>query len=235
MIIYPAIDIIDGKCVRLKQGSFDDVSIYGEDLVEIGFKWKEKGAKWLHLVDLDGARSKSPVNLDKIAEVANETKLDVQTGGGIRDIFSVDKIINKGIKRVILGTSAVSNPEFVKEAVREFRERIVIGIDAKDGLVAVNGWEQKSSIDAVELAKQMENLGVQTIIYTDISRDGMLMGPNLKAMEAMKNAVNIEVIASGGVASIKDIIDLKNTGMPGVIVGKALYTGGVDLEEALKL
>lgn len=234
MIIYPAIDIIDGNCVRLTQGKFDQVSVYGDNLVEIALKWKEAGAKWLHLVDLDGARGKKNSNPQKIKEVALATNLSIEVGGGIRDMQSLENILESGVSRAIIGTAAVKNPEFLKEAVKEFKEKVAVGIDAKDGMVAIDGWESKSSLDALEFAKRIEDVGVRTIIYTDISRDGMLMGPNLKAMETMKNAVSMEVIASGGVSKVADILDLKKIGMPGVIVGKALYSGAIDLKEAFE-
>lgn len=234
MIIYPAIDIKDGKCVRLSQGRFDHVAVYGENLVEMALKWEAAGAQYLHMVDLDGARGGAPVNLEAIGEVATAIKIPVQMGGGIRNLAAIESALCKGVQRVILGTSAVKDPEFVKSALREYGYRIVIGIDAKDGRVAIDGWEKTSNFTAVDFARKMESLGAKTIIYTDISKDGMLAGPNLKAMEEMAGAVEMEVIASGGVGSLQDIKDLKAIGMPGVIVGKALYTGAVDLEEAIQ-
>lgn len=234
MIIYPAIDIIDGKCVRLTQGKFDQVDVYGDDLVEIALKWKQAGAKWLHMVDLDGARGRKNSNPEKIKEVAAVTSLLIEVGGGIRDMNSLENVINNGVSRAIIGTAAVKNPNFLKEAINEFGVKVAVGIDAKDGLVAIDGWESKSSLQAVEFARQIEDMGVKTIIYTDISRDGMMMGPNLKAMQTMKDAVSMEVIASGGVSSIKDLQQLKSIGMPGAIVGKALYNGAIDLKDAFE-
>lgn len=235
MIIYPAIDIKDGKCVRLSQGRFDHVAVYGENLVEMALKWEAAGARYLHMVDLDGARGGVPVNLEAIGEVAAAIKIPVQMGGGIRNLGAVEGALRKGVQRVILGTSAVKNPEFVKSVLQEYGDRIVIGIDAKDGRVAIDGWEKTSDFTAVDFARKMEALGAKTIIYTDISKDGMLAGPNLKAMEEMAGAVEMEVIASGGVGSLQDIKDLKAIGMPGVIVGKALYTGAIDLAEAIRV
>ncbi len=234
MIIYPAIDIKNGKCVRLSQGRFDRVAVYGENLVEMALKWEAAGAQYLHMVDLDGARNGAPANLEAIGEVAAAIKIPVQMGGGIRNLGAVESALHKGVQRVILGTSAVKDPEFVKNALREYGDRIVIGIDAKGGRVAIDGWEKTSDFTAVDFARKMEALGAKTIIYTDISKDGMLAGPNLKAMEEMAGAVAMEVIASGGVGSLRDIEDLKAVGMPGVIVGKALYTGAVDLAEAIR-
>lgn len=233
MIIYPAIDIKEGRCVRLSQGRFDEVAVYGENLVEIARRWEALGAQCLHMVDLDGARKGAPANLEAIGEVAKAIKIPVQMGGGIRSLQTVEDALERGVHRVILGTSAVNDPELVKSMVKTYGEKIVIGIDAKEGKVAIDGWERTSDFSAVEFARKMEALGARTIIYTDISRDGMLAGPNLKAMEEMVRAVGMEVIASGGVGSLQDIKNLKEIGMPGVIVGKALYTGAVDIEEAI--
>jgi len=235
MIIYPAIDIKEGKCVRLVQGKFDDVTVYSDDPVEMALKWEREGAVYLHVVDLDGARTGELQNFRIIRDIAARLNIPVQMGGGIRSIESIEYIINEGIQRVILGTSAVNDPELVKNALKNFEDKIAISIDARDGMVAVEGWEKTSDLAAVDFAKRMEDMGAKTIIYTDISRDGMLAGPNLKAMEEMAGAVGIDVIASGGVGSLKDIIDLKNTGVAGVIVGKALYTGGIDLAQAISL
>lgn len=234
MIIYPAIDIKDGKCVRLQQGSFNAVTVYSDNPLEMALKWEEQGASWLHTVDLDGARGGNPVNLPIIGEIVKSVKMPVQLGGGIRSLNVIESALEKGISRVILGTSAVNDPQFVKEALHKFGRNIVIGIDAKDEKVAIEGWEKLSSFTAIEFAKRMEDLGARTIIYTDISTDGMLKGPNLKAMEQMLKAVGIEVIASGGVSKLKDIKELKEVGVAGVIVGKALYTGNLDLREALE-
>jgi phosphoribosylformimino-5-aminoimidazole carboxamide ribotide isomerase len=234
MIVYPAIDIKDGKCVRLRQGKYDELTVYSDNPLEMALKWKQKGAEYIHVVDLDGARSGKGENFKVIIDVVKSVGIPVQLGGGIRSIDTIEKMLCAGLSRVILGTAAVRNPDMVKEAVKLFGEHIAVGIDAKEEKVAVEGWEKDSGVSSVELAKVMEQIGVETIIYTDIARDGMLVGPNLTAMKKMAEAVSIEVIASGGVAGINDIIDLKSTGVTGVIVGKALYTGGVDLSEALK-
>lgn len=234
MIIYPAIDIKGGKCVRLQQGSFDAVTVYSDNPVEMARKWESCGAAWLHTVDLDGARGGNPVNLPVIGEIAKNIKIPVQLGGGIRSLKVIESALENGISRVILGTSAVNDPQFVKEALQKYGKNIVIGIDAKDEKVAIEGWEKLSTFTAAEFAKRMEGLGAMTIIYTDISTDGMLKGPNLKAMEQMLGAVEMEVIASGGVSKLQDIKDLKEVGVAGVIVGKALYTGNLDLKEAIE-
>lgn len=232
MILYPAIDIIGGKCVRLQQGSYSDVTVFGDNPVEMALKWENQGARYLHVVDLDGAKSGKSENAPVIREIAGRLRIPVQLGGGIRSLETIEYILSYGVSRVILGTSAVNNPEMLKAALKEYKEKIVIGIDAKDGLVAIHGWEKTSDFSALDFARNVEGLGAKTIIYTDISRDGMLQGPNISAMKAMVQAVGIDVIASGGVSCLADIIALKSTGVEGAIVGKALYTGNVDLREA---
>jgi len=234
MIIYPAVDIKDGRCVRLLQGRFDSETVYGDDPVEMAEKWASIGAEWLHVVDLDGARSGISKNRSIIADIVKKVKIPVQTGGGIRTIDDIDEVIALGAARVVLGTAAVKNPRLLKEAVDNYGDKIAVGIDAKNGKVAVEGWETLSSHDAVEFAKRVEQYGVSVIIYTDISTDGMLSGPNLKAVEMVVGAVGIDIIASGGVSSIQDLINLKNTGAAGAITGKAIYTGAIDLSVALR-
>lgn len=234
MIIYPAIDIIDGKCVRLKQGDYNQVTVFGDNPLEMATKWENDGAEFLHVVDLDGAKKGEPANLEIISEIAKALKIPVQLGGGIRNMSTIEAVLNSGINRVILGTSAVKDKEFVKKALEIYKEKIVIGIDAKDGMVAIEGWEETSNLNAISFAKQMVEMGAKTIIYTDISRDGMLSGPNLTAMQEMSNSVNAQIIASGGVGSENDIEELKSTGVAGVIVGKALYTGAVSLKNVIK-
>lgn len=233
MMIYPAIDIIDGKCVRLQQGSYSDVTLYGDSPVEMAIKWQDQGAQYLHVVDLDAARSGKSENVEIIKQIANKLTIPVQLGGGIRNLDIIEAILSYGVSRVILGTSAVNDQEMLKTALKEYKDKIVVGIDAKDGMVAIHGWEKTSDLTAIDFARKVEGLGTKTIIYTDISRDGMLKGPNLLAMSEMAKAVGIEVIASGGVSCLKDIVDLKSTGVRGVIVGKALYTNNIDLKEAI--
>jgi phosphoribosylformimino-5-aminoimidazole carboxamide ribotide isomerase len=234
MIIYPAIDIKDGRCVRLLQGRFEDETVFGGP-VEMAKKWASMGASWLHTVDLDGARHGNSSNRLIISEIASVSGIPVQMGGGIRTMDDMDEVLGLGIQRVILGTAAVNNPQLVREALQKYPGRIAVGIDAKDGRVAVEGWEKVSSHTAVDFAKTMEQLGCRVIIYTDIATDGMLKGPNLDAMEEMIGAVGMEVIASGGVSSIQDLINLKNIGAAGAITGKALYTGAISLEEAIRM
>lgn len=233
MIIYPAIDVKDGRCVRLSQGKFNDETVYSDYPVEMAKKFDQLGAEYLHVIDLDGARLGEPQNIAVISEMAVTVGIPIQLGGGIRTIETMEIVLCKGIERIILGTSAVNNPQLVKKAVQSFGKNLAIAIDARDGMVAIEGWAKTSSFTALGFAKKMEDIGAKVIIYTDISRDGMLNGPNLKAMEEMVKAVDIEVIASGGVTSLQDIRNLKQIGVCGAIVGKALYTGDIDLREAI--
>ena len=235
MRIYPAIDIKDGNCVRLLQGRFSDLTVYGNNPAQMAKKWESLGGEFIHVVDLDGALEGHSVNAEKIREICESVNVPVQTGGGIRSMEDIEAKLSCGITRVIIGTKAVSNPEFIKEAVAKYGDRIVIGIDAKDGMVAVEGWEKTSDFTAVEFAKKMVSLGVKTIVYTDIATDGTLAGPNVEAMREMANAVDADIIASGGIGSLEHILSLKDTGIEGVIVGRALYTDNVDLKEAVKL
>lgn len=233
MTIYPAIDIRDGKCVRLAQGKFDDVTVYSDHPVDMAMQFERMGAEYLHVVDLDGARLGAPQNVAVVSEMAVRLGVPVQLGGGIRTIEMIEIILCKGIDRVILGTSAVENQELVKKAVQSFGKNLAVAVDAREGFVAIEGWAKTSEFTAVSFAKKMESLGAKVIIYTDISRDGMLNGPNIRAMEDMAKALKIDVIASGGVTSLQDIKNLKEIGVSGAIIGKALYTGDVDLKEAI--
>jgi len=235
MTIYPAIDMLGGKCVRLTQGRYDDSTVYGENPADVAKEWQEKGSSWLHIVDLDGARAGEPVNLEAIENIIKSVSIPIQLGGGIRTMEHIKTLISMGISRVILGTSAVKNRQLVVDAVKKFGDKIAVGIDAKDGYVAISGWEQISEFKAVEFAKIIEALGVKTIIYTDIATDGMLTGPNLEAMNEMAREVGINVIASGGVGKLDDVKDLLPTGVSGVIIGRALYAGKLNLEDAICL
>lgn len=233
MRIYPAIDIKDGQCVRLFKGRFDNVTVYGDNPAEMAKKWESLGGEFIHVVDLDGALKGHGVNADAIKKICESVNIPVQTGGGIRTMDDIEAKLACGISRVIIGTKAVSNPEFVKEAVAKYGDKIVIGIDAKDGMVAVEGWEKTSDFKAVEFAQMMADLGVKTIVYTDIAKDGTLAGPNVEAMKEMVEKVNINVIASGGIGNIDHVRSLVPTGVEGVITGRALYTGDLDLAEAI--
>ncbi|MGN0150058.1 MAG: 1-(5-phosphoribosyl)-5-[(5-phosphoribosylamino)methylideneamino]imidazole-4-carboxamide isomerase [Clostridia bacterium] len=235
MRIYPAIDIKDGNCVRLLQGRFSDVTVYGNSPADMAKKWESLGGEFIHVVDLDGALKGHGVNAEIIKEICRSVNVPVQTGGGIRTMEDIEAKLACGINRVIIGTKAVSDSEFVKRAVDKYKEKIVIGIDAKDGMVAIEGWEKTSDFTAVEFAKKMVDIGVSTIVYTDIATDGTLAGPNTAAMKEMVSSVKADIIASGGVGSIEHIKSLIPTGVEGVIVGRALYTGDVKLDEAVEM
>lgn len=238
MIIFPAIDLKDGKCVRLYKGKMDEATIFSDNPVEMALKWQEKGASYLHLVDLNGAFAGSPQNAEVIAQIVNSLTIPVQVGGGIRSLETIKKLLGEGVARVILGTSAVTNPILVEEACAKYDEQIVLGIDAKDGLVAIDGWEKKSTKNFLELASEMKELGIKRVIFTDTNLDGTLEGPNFKSTKELAEKSGLKVIASGGVSSLEDIknlLPLKEFGVEGVIVGKALYVGNFQLEDALAL
>lgn len=234
MRIYPAIDIKDGKCVRLLRGSFDDVTVYGDDPAEMAKRWESEGGEYIHVVDLDGAVKGHGVNAEAIRRICESVSVPVQTGGGIRTMEDIEAKLSCGISRVIIGTKAVSDPEFIKNAVAKYGDKIAVGIDAKDGKVAIEGWEKTTEFGAVEFAKKMAELGVKTIIYTDIATDGTLAGPNVEAMKEMASNIDVDVIASGGIGNMDHIMSLAGTGVEGVIVGRALYTGGVELAAAVE-
>lgn len=233
MRLYPAIDMIDGRCVRLVQGDYQQKTTFSEDPLAVALRWQKEGGEWIHLVDLDGAKTGDMPNFELICRIASELHIPIEVGGGIRDMRAVEAYLTHGVQRVILGTAAIKNPDFVKEAAKEYGQSIAVGIDAKDGMVAISGWEEVSKVSALSLAKQMEQLGVSTIIYTDIATDGMLKGPNVSAMQEMTKHVKIDVVASGGVSSIRDLEHLSKTGVEGVIIGKALYTGHIQLADAI--
>lgn len=236
MLIIPAIDIKNGKCVRLTQGKMDAETVYSENPVEVAKRWEEQGARLIHLVDLDGAIEGAPKNQEIIKKIASSVKTSVEIGGGIRDLNVIKDYLGiKNVQRVILGTIAQENPEFTEKACKMFPKNIAVGIDAKDGIVATRGWVKVTEQKAVDLAKRLEGIGVSCIIYTDIARDGMLTGPNVKATKEMSHAVNMPVIASGGMSSVKDIESFKGINLEGIIIGKALYTGDIDLKEAIEV
>lgn len=234
MILYPAVDIKDGKCVRLLQGRFDAVTEYGDDPVAMARKWEALGAEYLHVVDLDGARSGKAGNRAAIMSMAAAVSIPVQTGGGVRTLADVEALLEAGLARVILGTSAVRDRDMVRTAIGRYGARIVIGIDAKDGFVAVEGWESGSGLEATAFAREMSLLGAKTVIYTDIATDGTLAGPNLPAMREMIEKSGMDVIASGGVGTVDDLVALARIGAAGAITGKAIYTGAIELPAALK-
>ncbi len=237
MILYPAIDLKDGRAVRLVHGEMARETVFNEDPAAQAMEFVEAGCEWLHLVDLNGAFAGEPVNSAPVEAILNQGKVPAQLGGGIRDMATIERWISKGLARVILGTVAVENPALVRDAAREFPGQIAVGIDARHGLVATKGWAEKTDIDATDLAKSFEDAGVAAIIYTDILRDGAMKGPNVVATAALAKAVSIPVIASGGVSSLTDLKALKSCGAPlnGVISGRALYDGAIDLKQALAL
>ena len=236
MLILPAIDLRGGNCVRLVKGDFKQETIYSEHPEEIALRWEGEGAEFLHVVDLDGALAGEPQNMDAIKQILQAVTIPVEVGGGIRSMESIDRLLSIGVSRVILGSVAVHKEELVQEACSSYGNRIVVGIDAKKGIVATDGWEKSASISAVELAKKLGAFGLETIIYTDISRDGTLSGVNVTETAHLARASGIKVIASGGVKSISDIEELKKRecdGIIGVIVGKSIYEGTLTLTEAI--
>lgn len=233
MILFPAIDIKDNKCVRLSQGKFDAVNVYSNDPVEMAKKWESMGAEYLHIVDLDGAKDEGFQNRKSIEKIANSIKIPMQTGGGIRSEDRIKSLINLGIKRVIVGTMAVENQDLIKELVIKYNEKIVVSIDAYNGKVATRGWQTVGNVDSIEICKFLESIGIKTLVYTDISKDGMLSGPNFEVYEKLIKQTNINIIASGGVTTIKDIEKLSGMNLYGAIIGKALYDNKLNFKEAL--
>ena len=235
MIIFPAIDIRGGKAVRLYKGDFSQETVFG-DPVEMASRWEAAGGQFLHLVDLDGARAGKSINLDVVKKIIEKVNIPVELGGGIRTLENIQQVLAMGVKRVILGSVAAKNPELVKEACTQYKDRIVVGIDAKDGIVAVDGWEASGNVQAVVLAREMAQAGVERIIYTDISRDGTMEGVNVQSTAELARDSGIKVIASGGVKSIDDIkalLPYAKDGIEGVILGKSIYSGTLDLSEAV--
>ena len=238
MLVLPAIDIMSGKCVRLTQGDFTKQVTYSGYPDDMALELQDSGAQFLHVVDLDGAKVGHPMNIFTIKKILENIEIPIEVGGGIRSMDEIDMMLDLGVKRVILGTSAVEKPAFVKEAATEFGEKIMVSIDARDGVVAVNGWSDSGEIAAEELAARIGDCGITTITYTDIWRDGTLAGANVEKVVALAKKSGLSVIASGGVRSIEDILKLKEheaDGVVGVIIGKAIYEGMIDLHEAVKV
>ncbi|HEX4716479.1 MAG TPA: 1-(5-phosphoribosyl)-5-[(5-phosphoribosylamino)methylideneamino]imidazole-4-carboxamide isomerase [Ktedonobacteraceae bacterium] len=237
MRLLPAIDLIDGQCVRLYQGDYAQVTTYASDPVEVARHWQEAGASWLHVVDLDGAKAGQPMNAALIERLCRETTLHIEVGGGLRTLEQIASTLAVGVERVILGTAALNDRELLTRALQRWGEHIVVGIDARDGLVAIRGWRETSSIKATELAVELSAAGVRRFIYTDIARDGAMQGPNLAALRAMLDALQgteSTLIASGGVSSLADLQQLATLEIEGAIIGKALYTDTLDLAEAVQ-
>lgn len=233
MIIFPAIDIMDGKPVRLLRGDFDTEEQVAEDVLTTAKQFARVGCTWVHMVDLDGSLQKKPVNTDPILQVVEHTPLKVEVGGGIRTMEDIAFYLDRGVDRVILGSVALKNPELVQQAVDAYGDKIAVGIDAKQGMVATEGWTEDSQMDFIDLAKAMEKMGVATIIYTDIGRDGTLSGPDVQGLDRLNKAVSCNVIASGGVTTITDILVMKDKKMYGTICGKCIYKKTLDLREAV--
>lgn len=238
MKIYPAIDIRGGKCVRLFKGDFAQETVFSDSPAAMAKQWAAQGAEYLHLVDLDGARAGRSENLTTVKEILAAVNIPVELGGGIRTMENIDEVLKLGVRRVILGSVAVRDPELVREACAKYGDRIVVGIDAKDGIVAVDGWGVSGDVDVITLAKKMKDAGVRTIIYTDISRDGTLSGVNVEATAKLARESGVDVVASGGVKDLADIralLPYERDGIEGVIVGKSIYTGSLDLRKAIAL
>jgi phosphoribosylformimino-5-aminoimidazole carboxamide ribotide isomerase len=236
MKLFPAIDIKNGQCVRLRQGSFRDVLVYSDVPLKVAKQWEAFGASFIHIVDLDGALVGHSVNEDVIRDIVANVSIPIQVGGGIRTIKDIENKISLGINRVIIGTKAVKDPGFIKEAIQTFgADKIVIGIDAKDGMVAIEGWETLSNYQAVTLALEMKKAGVKTIVYTDIAKDGMLQGPNIPHTKEMVQETGMNIIASGGISSLKDLEMLQEINVYGAIIGKALYENKLDFKKAVSM
>lgn len=235
MIIFPAIDIKDNKCVRLLQGDFDKVNVYGNDPSLMAKKWEDKGAKFLHMVSLNGARGEGNVNDESIKKLLSTVNIPIQMGGGIRSKERVKELLDLGVDRVILGSVAIKDKELLKDLISQYKEKIVVSVDAKNGKVATQGWEEVSDVNSLDFCKELEEMGVKTIVYTDISKDGMMVGPNFDIYEKLSKETNLDIIASGGVTSIEDVKKLKAMDLYGVIIGKSLYENKIDLKEVLDL
>ena len=237
MLVIPAIDLKNGKCVRLSQGKMEEETVFSDSPLEVAKKWEELGARLIHVVDLDGAIAGEPGNGDIVIEIAKSVSIPIEIGGGIRDFKTAEKYFEQGVARVILGTAAFSDESFVAELTKCYPGKVVAGIDAKDGMVAIKGWVEVTQMKATDLAKKLKNYNIASIIYTDISKDGMMIGPNIDAIREFASSTDIPVIASGGVSTLEDLRRIKNIahyGIEGVIIGKALYTGAIDLREAMK-
>lgn len=236
MKLYPAIDLKDGKCVRLLQGDYNEVTVYGNHPGEMAKKWESLGGDFLHIVDLDGAKAGKGINEEAICEIVKSVNIPIELGGGIRTLEDIQLQLDRGVNRVILGSAAIKNKALVKEAIETFgAEKIVVGVDAKGGMVAVEGWLEVTDTSALAFCKELEKIGVQTVIYTDIAKDGMMQGPNIEETKKLVDETHLQIVASGGVSSLEDLKALEKIGVHGAIIGKAIYTGAIQLEEAVAL
>lgn len=234
MTIYPAIDIKDGQCVRLTRGDFSAQTVFDPNPAVVAKRWRDMGAAWLHVVDLDGARAGEGRNDDAVRRILAAADVPVQLGGGIRCMADVRRKLDMGVARVILGTAALNDPSFTREAVQAYGERVAVGVDAAEGKVAVSAWQEVSQVDAVDFIRELKEIGVRTVIYTDIACDGMMTGPNTALYERAAE-MGLDIIASGGVSTLEDLARLNDTGVAGAIIGKALYLNAIDLREAVRL
>lgn len=235
MILFPAIDIKDNKCVRLTQGKFDQINVYSGDPVEMAKKWQDMGAEYLHVVDLDGAKNEGFQNRKSIEKIVKSIKIPMQTGGGIRNEERIKNLLEIGVERVIVGTMAIEQQELLTELAKIYKEHLAVSIDALNGKVATRGWQNVGNVDSIEICKFLESIGIKTLVYTDISKDGMLLGPNFSVYEELSRKTGINIIASGGVTTLEDIRQLDNLNMYGAIIGKALYDNRLDFKQALNI
>lgn len=238
MIIIPAVDLKDGRCVRLSQGRMDQESVYSDHPIDMARRWESEGAERLHVVDLNGAMNGRPIHRPLVKEISQAVRIPIEVGGGIRDMTAIEDYLSSGVAWVVLGTAAFQNPALIEQACHRFPERVILGIDAKGGKVAIRGWNEMVSLAAIDLLKQYEGMGLSAIIFTDIERDGMRTGVNIQSTKSLARSTSIPVIASGGVSRIEDVehlLELEQDGVIGVIVGRALYTGSVKLEEAIRI
>lgn len=235
MILFPAIDIKDNKCVRLTQGKFDQINVYSGDPVEMAKKWQDMGAEYLHVIDLDGAKNEGFQNRKSIEKIVKSIKIPMQTGGGIRNEERIKNLLEIGVERVIVGTMAIEQQELLTELAKIYKEHLAVSIDALNGKVATRGWQNVGNVDSIEICKFLESIGIKTLVYTDISKDGMLLGPNFSVYEELSRKTGINIIASGGVTTLEDIRQLDNLNMYGAIIGKALYDNRLDFKQALNI
>lgn len=238
MIIIPAVDIRQGKCVRLRQGRADAETVFSNDPAAMALRWAKAGARLIHVIDLDGAFNQRPKNLEAIKKIINTIDVPIQVGGGIRNMETIREYMELGVEKIIIGTEAIRNPDLIKRAARDFPDQVVVAIDARNGKVAIEGWTETTEVPAIDLAKKFEDCGVSAINFTDIHRDGMQTGPNIEQTQRLAEAVTVAVVASGGVSTLKDIenlLPLNAVGVTGIITGKALYSGTLDLKAAIKL
>ncbi|MBR2209132.1 MAG: 1-(5-phosphoribosyl)-5-[Synergistaceae bacterium] len=234
MLIFPAIDLYQGQAVRLFQGDYKQMTVYDKEPLNTAKKFASFGAEWLHIVDLEGAKTGTTANLDTIIKIIKSCDLQCEVGGGVRNVQTIEKYINAGVSRVILGTAAVTEENFARDAVKNFAEKIAVGVDIKDGFVAIKGWQEKSELEAINFCEKMQSIGVKTIICTDISKDGAMKGTNFDLYKTLKDKLQINIIASGGVSTIEDVKELAKLNLYGAIVGKAYYTGAINIKEAIE-